>query len=201
MKPFERRPSGAYLAGALLALALALPALLAPRAVAGGCTEDAAGMCERPIACNPPVGGRCTTVVIPQPLTGHKFECRCLVPPPPPPPKTSTVTTPGAASATSTTGGEGGAMLQRDQASAVTAQAVIQASRTELQQMASAVRSHNQAQASAILLRHGFTPQQLQGATIKLVDQTGGGGNNLRPIRVTIQVTCCPPTIVITIHF
>jgi hypothetical protein len=65
---------------AFLAAALVLAVGLAPRAVAGGCAEDAAGMCERPIACNPPQGGRCTTVAIPQPLTGHKFECRCLAP-------------------------------------------------------------------------------------------------------------------------
>jgi hypothetical protein len=37
-------------------------------------------MCERPITCTPPQGGKCTTVAIPQPLTGHKFECRCLLP-------------------------------------------------------------------------------------------------------------------------
>lgn len=81
------RRFGRSIPKAFVVAAVLLAASLSPRIAVAGCTEDAAGMCERPIACTPPQGGRCTTVAIPQPLTGHKFECRCLVPPPPPPPK------------------------------------------------------------------------------------------------------------------
>ena len=182
----------AWAAGVLAMLAL--PSAFASRAIAGGCTEDAAGICERPIACNPPVGGKCTTVTIPQPLTGHKFECKCLVPPPPPAPKTSVVPQAGAAGATSP------AALEADQASARKAQAAIQASKQDQRQLAAAVRAHNQAAARELLLRRGFTAQQLQGATIVLVDKTGAGGGHAERLKVTIVVTCCPLTITITIN-
>jgi hypothetical protein len=82
MKPavqFRRRRSS-WVPRAIAIAAVLIAASLAPRIAVAGCTEDAAGMCERPIACTPPQGGKCTTVAIPQPLTGHKFECRCLAP-------------------------------------------------------------------------------------------------------------------------
>ena len=79
MPPIVRsRRFGRSILKSFAVAAVLIAASLAPRVAIAGCEEDAAGMCERPIACTPPQGGKCTTVAIPQPLTGHKFECRCL---------------------------------------------------------------------------------------------------------------------------
>ena len=64
-----------------LAFALLFASLCVTGPARAGCTEDAAGMCDRPIACNPPAGGKCTTVKHLHPLTSPSFTCECLVPP------------------------------------------------------------------------------------------------------------------------
>jgi len=79
-------------------------------------------------------------------------------------------------------------------ASTRTAQAGIRASKSDSSLMAEAINTNNVAQARAILLRHGFTADQLQGASLVLVDSTHGGQG---PQRVpssgtTVTITCCP---------
>ncbi|MBV8686316.1 MAG: hypothetical protein JOZ90_09800 [Alphaproteobacteria bacterium] len=48
-------------------------------------------------------------------------------------------------------------------------------------------------QARAVLLRNGFTPEQLRGVAVKL--QPGGGKAQARRIEITIR--CCPLEIII----
>ena len=50
----------------------------------------------------------------------------------------------------------------------------------------------------ALLEKHGFSARQLEGAKIVLRDTTGGG--EAQKIKVTIETSCCPLTITITIH-
>jgi hypothetical protein len=55
------------------------------------------------------------------------------------------------------------AALQHLQATAATAQAAIQASPQDLKLMVSAIKAQSVSQSRAVLLRHGFTEQQLEG--------------------------------------
>ena len=68
--------------------------------------------------------------------------------------------------------------------------------------LASAVKSHNDAMVRQILERHGFTAQQLQSATLVLVDHAGAPPPKPNAaLKVTIEVSCCPLKIVVTISF
>ena len=87
------------------------------------------------------------------------------------------------------------------QATANRSSASIQASSTDKQALVKAVRTKNTDAASALLLKNGFTAQQLQGVKIVLTDNTGGGGTTDK-IKITITVRCCcPPNITIIIAF
>lgn len=86
------------------------------------------------------------------------------------------------------------------QATANRSSASIQASSTDKQALIKAVRMKNTDAASALLLKNGFTAQQLQGAQIVLTDNTGGGGAADK-IKITITVKCCPASITILISF
>jgi hypothetical protein len=71
--------------GLVLSGVIGLAALAAPTiASAAACKTDATEGCEREgLACNPPAGGKCTTVKTPVPLSAPILSCKCLVPPPP----------------------------------------------------------------------------------------------------------------------
>jgi hypothetical protein len=86
------------------------------------------------------------------------------------------------------------------QATADRAAARIQESTPERRAILDAVRTRNTDQAHSLLLRNGFTGKQLEGARIELNDNTGGKGN-VEKIKIVIRVSCCPPSIVITIRF
>jgi hypothetical protein len=63
-----------------------------------------------------------------------------------------------------------------------------------------AVRSNDMGQIRSVLLRNGFTSQQIEGARFVLHDNTGG---RFYPgkIKVELSPDCCPLTLVITITF
>jgi hypothetical protein len=87
------------------------------------------------------------------------------------------------------------------QAAADMSSAKIQASSSDKQSLVRAVRTKNTDAASTLLLKNGFTAQQLQGAKIELIDHTGGGSGPAEKIKITITVKCCPPNITIIIAF
>jgi hypothetical protein len=88
----------------------------------------------------------------------------------------------------------------RLQPTADKAKARIQASATEKKALLDAVRSKNTDQAKAVLLKNGFTAEQVKDAKIVLHDNTGGRGP-AEKIKVEISPDCCPLTLVITITF
>jgi hypothetical protein len=87
-------------------------------------------------------------------------------------------------------------VVQKLQATADQAMAKINASTAEKAAMIKAVRTKNTDQTRAILLMNGFTPKQLEGAKIETIDRstTVHLGESIK-----ISVSCCPPTITITI--
>jgi len=75
-------------------------------------------------------------------------------------------------------------------ASAKTAQAGILASNKDLSLMEGAIHANNVAQARSILLRHGFTAQELQGATIVLVSQAqSSSGRQTKKPKITLSIS------------
>jgi hypothetical protein len=66
-------------------------------------------------------------------------------------------------------------------------------------------KSQDVSSAKGLLIKHGFTAQQLEGARIVLKDatkgQTGGQGGAASKIKVTIEASCCPATITVTISW
>jgi CubicO group peptidase (beta-lactamase class C family) len=86
------------------------------------------------------------------------------------------------------------------QTSAGQATGRIQASTADKKALVDSVRSKNQDTVKAVLLRNGFTAEQVKDAKIVLNDNTGGKGG-AEGIKITIGGSCCPPTIVITIRF
>lgn len=66
--------------------------------------------------------------------------------------------------------------------------------------LAQAVKSKNNAQVAKLLVQAGFSAEQVQSARLALVDETRGGGSNLKP-KVTIRVRCCPLEIIIVISW
>ncbi len=76
----------------------------------------------------------------------------------------------------------------------------ISSSVADKQALLSAVRTKNTDIASQILLKNGFTAQQLKGAAISLQDNTGGQGTAAK-IKITVNADCCPLKIVIIISF
>ncbi len=71
----------------------------------------------------------------------------------------------GAAKATTMSGSQE-AQVQHLQATAATAQAAIAASPQEMKLMVSAIKEQSVSQSRAVLLRHGFTEQQLEGGVM-----------------------------------
>ncbi|MBI1180652.1 MAG: hypothetical protein GC201_08840 [Alphaproteobacteria bacterium] len=91
--------------------------------------------------------------------------------------------------------------LKKAEMSAKEAQAKLNAPPPDALVLARAARSKNVDAAKQVLLRNGFTAQQLEGATVVLEDQTGGGV--LTPesrISITIEASCCPLKITIIIR-
>ena len=86
------------------------------------------------------------------------------------------------------------------QTSAGQATGRIQASTADKKELVDSVRSKNQDTIKAVLLRNGFTAEQVKDAKIVLNDHTGGKGGTER-IKVTIKGSCCPMTITIIINF
>jgi len=82
--------------------------------------------------------------------------------------------------------------------SAKAAQASISASRVGTAALAKAVKAKDENQACALLQKHGFSTRQLDGAKIVLVDKSGD--STAQKTKVTIDVSCCPLTITITIR-
>ncbi|MBI1180659.1 MAG: hypothetical protein GC201_08880 [Alphaproteobacteria bacterium] len=79
-------------------------------------------------------------------------------------------------------------------------QAKLNASRPDVAEMAKAARSKNVDAAKQILLRNGYKPEQLAGASIAFNDLTGGGPVSAEQrFEITIDASCCPLRIVITI--
>ncbi|HWE46982.1 MAG TPA: hypothetical protein VG407_13235 [Caulobacteraceae bacterium] len=92
------------------------------------------------------------------------------------------------------------ARLQRTTA---TAEARINRSAPEKRALAEAVRSKNNEQVRAVLIRNGMTAGDLKGVDLRY-QETGAPGHpgELRSIkRVTIRAGCCPPWLTITIYF
>jgi hypothetical protein len=82
--------------------------------------------------------------------------------------------------------------------SAKAAQAEIGASRRDKAALVKAVRAKNESNVRSLLQKHGFSARQLEGAEIVLVDNTGGA--EPQKVKVTIEASCCPLKIIITIH-
>ena len=57
----------------------------------------------------------------------------------------------------------------------------------------------NPDQVRALLLRNGFTADQLKGVPVRIVKAAPSPAARIKSI--TIKVSCCPPEIVITIRF
>lgn len=90
---------------------------------------------------------------------------------------------------------------KRGKKSAAEAEARINASEREMAAMAAAAKSRNVAQARSILLRNGFTPDQLEGVPIRFDHSGGGGGGAERIKSIEIKFKCCPPELIIIIKF
>jgi len=86
------------------------------------------------------------------------------------------------------------------QTSAGQATGRIQASTADKKALVDSVRSKNQDTVKAVLLRNGFTAEQVKDAKIVLNDHTGGKGG-AEGIIITIKGSCCPMTITITLSF
>ena len=82
--------------------------------------------------------------------------------------------------------------------SAKTAQTAIRASRGEKADLVKSVRAKDESKVRSLLQKHGFSARQLEGAKIVLFDNTGGA--EAQKTKVTIEASCCPLTITITIH-
>ena len=82
--------------------------------------------------------------------------------------------------------------------SAKAAQGSIRASPADAKAFTSAVKARDEKKVRALLEKHGFSARQLEGAKIVLRDATGGG--EAQKTKVTIEASCCPLTITITIH-
>jgi hypothetical protein len=82
--------------------------------------------------------------------------------------------------------------------SAKAAQGSIRASPADAKAFAGAVKAKDERKVRALLEKHGFSARQLEGAKIVLRDATGGG--EAQKTKVTIEASCCPLTITITIH-
>jgi hypothetical protein len=79
-------------------------------------------------------------------------------------------------------------------------EAKLNAPQPDAVELAKAVKAKNVDVAKRVLLRNGFTPQQLEGAAIVLEDKTGGGPITPESrVKVKIEVSCCPLTITIII--
>jgi hypothetical protein len=91
--------------------------------------------------------------------------------------------------------------LRSAQMAAQQAQAKLNGPPPDALVLARAAKSKNVEVARQVLLRNGYTPQQLEGAAIVLEDKTGG--SPITPesrINITIEASCCPVKIVITIR-
>ena len=86
------------------------------------------------------------------------------------------------------------------QATADKAKAKIGSSSSERKALLSAVQTKSEDQAKSVLLRNGFTAQQLEGAKLVLNDKTGGKGT-AEKIVIRIDADCCTLKITITISF
>jgi hypothetical protein len=82
--------------------------------------------------------------------------------------------------------------------SAKAAQAAIGTSRGDKAALVKAVRAKDESQVRSVLQKHGFSARQLEGAKIVLVDTTQGA--EPQKTKVTIEASCCPLTITITIR-
>lgn len=71
------------------------------------------------------------------------------------------------------------------------------ASPEDLKILTAAAKSSDTAAAKQLLIKNGLTAPQLEGARIMVKDETGGA----QARKVTIEISCCPLTIVITIRF
>ena len=91
--------------------------------------------------------------------------------------------------------------LRKAQQAAKMVEAKLNAPPPDAMEMVRAVRGKNVDLAKRVLLRNGFTTDQLDGADIVLEDKTGGGqmGSESR-FTITIEASCCPVKVVITIR-
>jgi hypothetical protein len=94
----------------------------------------------------------------------------------------------------------GPARLER---AAAVAQAHINNSEGQKNALAQAVRSKNNEQVRAILMRNGMTADDLKGVELRYgeVGAPGRPNERLAIKRVTIEGGCCPPWLRITIYF
>ena len=69
----------------------------------------------------------------------------------------------------------------------------IGSSSADLKALLKAAKTHDNATAKLILIKHGLTAQQLDGAVIVLKNDTGGNATRIK----SITITCCPLTITI----
>jgi hypothetical protein len=88
--------------------------------------------------------------------------------------------------------------LASTEKSAKAAQTAIGASRGDKAAFVKAVRAKDESKVRSLLQKHGFSARELEGAKIVLVDTTNGA--EPQKTKVTIEASCCPLTITITIH-
>jgi hypothetical protein len=82
--------------------------------------------------------------------------------------------------------------------SAKAAQAAIGASRVDKAALVKGARAKDESTVRSLLQKHGFSARELEGAKIVFVDTTHGA--EPQKTKVTIEVSCCPLTITITIR-
>ena len=63
----------------------------------------------------------------------------------------------------------------------------------DIKALLKAAKTHDNATAKLILIKHGLTAQQLDGAVIVLKNDTGSNATRIK----SITITCCPLTITI----
>jgi hypothetical protein len=70
----------------------------------------------------------------------------------------------------------------------------LESSRRDLTVLVAAAKYLDKASPKLALARHGLTPEQLEGAEVRVIDETGGASAT----RIkSITITCCPLTITI----
>jgi hypothetical protein len=93
-----------------------------------------------------------------------------------------------------------GIQLKALQKSAASAQAHISANPSDRIALARALKVNDTAKVKALLIKAGFTLEQVTASKLT-VHEIAGGGTPSERTKITIVVRCCPLEIIITIQF